>query len=45
MPPPAQEVKHHPSSVNHLIVQQLMAQTRAKTLLSFLTTELACVTK
>jgi DNA topoisomerase VI subunit B len=45
MPPPAQEVKYHPSSVNNLIVQQLLSQTKAKTLLSFLATELACVTK
>lgn len=45
MPPPAQEVKYHPSSVNHLIVQQLITQTKAKTFLNFLSTELACVTK
>jgi DNA topoisomerase VI B subunit len=45
MPPPAQEVKHHPSSVNHLIIQQLLKRTKAKTLVSFLSTELACVTK
>ena len=45
MPPPAREVKHHPSSVNHLIVQQLLKQTKAKTLVQFLSTNLACVTK
>ncbi len=45
MPPPAQEVKHHPSSVNHLIVQQLLKRTKAKTLVAFLSTELACVTR
>lgn len=45
MPPPAQEVKHHPSSVNHLIIQQLLKRTKAKSLLAFLSSELACVTR
>lgn len=45
MPPPAQEVKHHPSSVNHLIIQQLLKRTKAKSLLAFLSAELACVTR
>jgi DNA topoisomerase VI subunit B len=44
MPPPTSEVKHHPSSVNHLIIQQLLKQTKTKTLLQFLTRELSCVT-
>lgn len=45
MPPPAQEVKHHPSSINHLIIQQLIKRTSTKTFLNFLCTELACVTR
>ena len=45
MPPPAQEVKHHPSSVNHLIIQQLLKRTKAKSLIAFLSAELACVTR
>ncbi|GAX26654.1 hypothetical protein FisN_2Hh411 [Fistulifera solaris] len=43
MPPPAATVKHHPSSVNNIIVQQLIQMTRAKTLVKFLSTELASV--
>ena len=43
MPPPAQQVKHHPASVNNLIVQQLLQQTKTKTLHKFLSTELAAV--
>jgi len=45
MPSPAQEVKHHPSSVNHLIIQQLLKRTKAKSLLVFLSAELACVNR
>lgn len=43
MPPPAQEVKHHPSSVNNLLVQQLQSRTKTKTLTKFLTNELSAV--
>jgi DNA topoisomerase-6 subunit B len=43
MPPVAKIVKHHPSSVNNLVIQQLMQFTRAKTVLKFLSTELASV--
>ena len=43
MPPPAQQVKHHPASVNNLIIQQLIQQTKAKTLTKFLSSELAAV--
>lgn len=43
MPPPTYEVKHHPSSVNHLIIQQLLKQTRTKTLIDFLCREFSCV--
>ncbi|GKZ01393.1 hypothetical protein MPSEU_001090100 [Mayamaea pseudoterrestris] len=43
MPEPAKEVKHHPSSVNNLVVQQLVRFTKTKTLIKFLTTELSCV--
>lgn len=41
MPPPAREVKHHPSSVNNLVVQQLIDKSKAKTLLKFLSSDLA----
>jgi DNA topoisomerase-6 subunit B len=43
MPPPAKEVKHHPSSVNNLVIQQLILYSKAKTLSKFLSTELSCV--
>ena len=43
MPPPAREVKHHPSSVNNLLVQQLLETTKCKTFLKFLSTDLSSV--
>ena len=43
MPPPAREVKHHPGSLNNLLVQQLLHHTKTKTLTKFLSTELSCV--
>lgn len=43
MPPAAKEVKHHPSSVNNLVVQQLIRYTTTKTLFKFFTTEFSCV--
>lgn len=43
MPPPAKEVKHHPSSVNNLVVQQLIQLTAFKTLGKFLAKELSGV--
>lgn len=43
MPPPAKEVKHHPSSVNNLLVHQLLERTRCKTFLNFLYTDLSSV--
>jgi DNA topoisomerase VI subunit B len=43
MPLPAREVKHHPESVNNLVIAQLIHQTRTKTLSKFLTTELAAI--
>lgn len=43
MPAPAKEVKHHPSSVNNLVIQQLIRFTKTMTLTKFLTTELSCV--
>ena len=36
MPPAAREVKHHPSGVNNLLVQQLLDRSKSKTLLKFL---------
>ena len=44
MPSPAKEVKHHPSSVNQLLLKQLIAQVRPNTsLLSFLSKQFECV--
>lgn len=43
MPAPAREVKHHPSSVNNLLIQQLLARTKCKTFVKFLTNELSAV--
>ena len=43
MPPPAKEVRHHPSSVNNLLVQQLLDRSSSKTMLKFLTTDLSAV--
>jgi DNA topoisomerase-6 subunit B len=43
MPPPAREVKHHPSSVNNLLVQQLLDRSKSKTLLKFLCDDLSGV--
>jgi DNA topoisomerase-6 subunit B len=43
MPPPAKEVKHHPSSVNNLVIHQLLERTKCKTLTKFLATELSSV--
>ena len=45
MPRPALEVKHHPSSVNNLLIQQIIDQSKETTLLSFLTHDLAGVKK
>ncbi|CAM9656398.1 unnamed protein product [Chrysoparadoxa australica] len=45
MPSLAREVKHHPSSVNNLLMQQLMDKSKAQTLLAFLTGDLSCVEK
>ncbi|KAL7530252.1 hypothetical protein ACHAXR_003388, partial [Thalassiosira sp. AJA248-18] len=41
MPAQAKEVKHHPSSVNNLLVQQLLERTNAKNLSKFLTSDLS----
>jgi DNA topoisomerase-6 subunit B len=43
MPPPAREVKHHPASVNNLLVQQLLTKTTQKTLAKFLCKDLSAV--
>jgi DNA topoisomerase VI subunit B len=43
MPPPAKEVKHHPSSVNNLLVQQLLHSTKCNTFLKFLCTDFSSV--
>jgi DNA topoisomerase VI subunit B len=53
MPPPAATVKHHPSSLNNLVIQQLIQYAKIKnsnqnvkkmTLVKFLSTELSAVT-
>jgi len=43
MPHPAKEVKHHPASVNNLLVQQLLLRTKEKTLGKFLCNDLSGV--
>lgn len=43
MPSPAREVKHHPSSVNNILVQQLLERTNHDTLEKFLCKDLAAV--
>jgi DNA topoisomerase VI B subunit len=45
MPPLPKEIKHHPSSVNNIIVSQLIERSKHKNLIDFLTKELSCVTK
>lgn len=44
MPAQAREVKHHPSSVNNLLIQQLLERTKSTTLLIFLTSDLSGIT-
>lgn len=43
MPATPVTVKHHPASVNNIIVQQLIQFTKTKTLVSFLSKELSAV--
>ena len=43
MPPMPVTVKHHPASVNNIIVQRLIQVTQCKTLASFLAKEFSCV--
>mmetsp|Transcript_27862 Transcript_27862/g.34397 ORF Transcript_27862/g.34397 Transcript_27862/m.34397 type:complete len:736 (+) Transcript_27862:127-2334(+) len=43
MPAPAKEVKHHPSSVNNLLIQQLLDKSQSKTLLKFFCDDLSGV--
>jgi len=44
MPAQAREVKHHPTSVNNLLVQQLLERTSNKSLVKFLTGDLSGIT-
>lgn len=44
MPPLPREIKHHPSSVNNIIVHQLIERSHHKTMTQFLTNELSSVT-
>lgn len=43
MPPTPSTVKHHPASVNNIIIQQLIQFTKSKTLINFLCKELSAV--
>ncbi|CAM9660593.1 unnamed protein product, partial [Ectocarpus sp. 13 AM-2016] len=43
MPPLAYEVKHHPGSVNNLLVQQLIHRTKCKDLAGFLMKDLSSI--
>jgi DNA topoisomerase VI subunit B len=43
MPDMPSTVKHHPASVNNIIIQQLIQNTRSKNLISFLTNELQAI--
>ncbi|CBJ26118.1 DNA topoisomerase VI subunit B-like protein Topoisomerase 6 subunit B [Ectocarpus siliculosus] len=43
MPPLAYEVKHHPGSVNNLLVQQLIHRTKCKDLVGFLMKDLSSI--
>lgn len=43
MPSTPQSVKHHPSSVNNIIVQQLIRTTKTRTMVAFLNKELSSV--
>lgn len=45
MPALPQEIKHHPSSVNNIIISQLIERSDYKTLIDFLTKELSCVSR
>ena len=45
MPPLPKEIKHHPSSVNNIIVSQLIERSNHDSLIDFLTKELSCVTR
>jgi DNA topoisomerase VI B subunit len=45
MPPPAREVKHHPSSVNNLLMRQLLDLNSSKTLPSFFAQEFSSIPK
>jgi DNA topoisomerase VI subunit B len=43
MPPPAKEIKHHPSAVNDLLVKQLMDATPDLSLTKFMKTQLSSI--
>ena len=47
IPPMAAEVKHHPKSVNNLIVRQLLdrPEARSMTISKFLNTQFQCISK
>ena len=44
MPPLAKEVKHHPSSVNNLLIQQLIHKSTVTNFVKFLSTSLSAIT-
>ena len=43
MPPAAKEIKHHPASLNDLLVKQLIDQASGLTLMKFLRTQLSSI--
>ena len=45
LPPPAGEVKHHPASVDQLLVRQLLHQKPDVSLVTFLTTQFQCISR
>ena len=45
MPPVAKEVKHHPKSVNNLLVKQLLDRKPHHSIQQFLHTQFSCVSK
>lgn len=45
MPPAPTLMKHHPSSVNNLLVEDLISKTKQRTLKAFLHNDFSCMTK
>lgn len=43
MPPPAEEIKHHPSAVNDLLIKQLIDNSPNLSLPKFFTSQLSSI--